>query len=128
MRGWPAYAEKQKRRLVTNSVLCVTIIRDPLSRLKSLYTYARSGGEHWFRYESGIMRQLRNSTLSLKESLIDVYWDAFGKDYLMQSHEYLMANLFAHRCQPVRLEDLSKNFDGEMFALLHKQWKIKETH
>ncbi len=30
-------------------VRCVTLVREPLARLKSLYLYARSGGEAWFR-------------------------------------------------------------------------------
>ena len=51
MRTWPAYAEQQRLRLGgEGETLCVTILRDPLSRLQSLYGYARSGGEHWFRF------------------------------------------------------------------------------
>ena len=97
-------------------VRCVVIIRDPLSRLRSLYTYARSGGEHWFRYESGLMGQLGNSSLSLQQSL-DFFWQTFGRGYLVQSHEYSMMNLDLG-CVPVKMEWFKEDYSGTVQRIL----------
>lgn len=123
MRDWPAYAERQRAALPGGNarVRCVTTIRDPLSRLRSLYTYARSGGEHWFRFESQMMARLGNAT-SLQASL-DVFWDEFGRDYLVQSHEYLTLNL-AEGCVPVRMEAFASGFDANVRAVLDA-WAVK---
>ena len=54
MRSWPEYAASRG----DGTARCVSIIRDPLARLKSLYLYARSGGEQWF-ISSGIAHMLQ---------------------------------------------------------------------
>lgn len=118
MRNWPLYAEKYGYSLntINNTIKCVLLIRDPLTRLKSLYTYARSGGEHWFRYESGIMQKLSNPNITLNES-IHLFWNEFGKDYLIQSHEYNLFNLKLG-CNPIKMEDIKLNYNQTMIQLL----------
>ncbi len=94
--------------MVGPKVRCVTLLRDPLSRLRSLYTYARSGGEHWFRFESGLMQALSNSSITLQDSL-DLFWQQLGQAYLVQSHKYLMMNLVLG-CAPIHMESFKNNF------------------
>jgi hypothetical protein len=96
------------RNVTGAGVRCVVILRDPASRLQSLYTYARSGGEHWFRYQSGIMAALASPNITLSESL-SLFWNGFGRDYLMQSHEYLVYNLKLG-CKPVTMEAFKANY------------------
>jgi len=121
MRTWPEYVEKRgfdMRSLAMNEfntnkrVMCNVIIREPMARVRSLYTYARSGGEHWFRTESGYMERLADPNLSLQQSL-DFYWSEFGKEYLIESHEYIMQNLKLG-CTAIRMEDLKSNFSVAM--------------
>ena len=131
MRTWPSYVENMgydMQTLVSNAshieiqtgkpgrVRCVTLIREPLSRLRSLYTYARSGGEHWFRYRSGLMKTLGNSSHSLEQS-IGLFWDIFGKDYLLQSHEYMIMNMKLG-CKPIKMELFQQNFSDAVLTLL----------
>lgn len=133
MRTWPEYVEKMGYRLSDEArksyrngntdavaqghqfkdgqkgrVRCVTLVREPLARLRSLYTYARSGGEHWFRYESGMMKRLGDPNVTLQGSL-SLFWNQFGKDYLIQSHEYMMFNIRLG-CTPIKMEDFKTNF------------------
>jgi len=129
MRQWPKYVQSQgfvpSIPKENKHVRCVTTLRDPLSRLRSLYLYARSGGESWFRYESGIMQKLiqisRNE--SLTESL-KYFWNHFGKEYLIQSHEYMMMNL-NRGCVGIKMEDLKRNYDENIHKLLDV-WGVKK--
>ena len=131
MRTWPTYVERMGYNLSTLSgyhslgnssqagsphVRCAVLVRDPLSRIRSLYTYARSGGEHWFRYESGLMNQLSNQSLTLQQSL-DLFWSSFGKAYLEQSHEYTMMNIHLG-CTPVKMEDFKSTYNDTLARLL----------
>ena len=126
MRSWPSYVERygydmktladKETRTRTGRVRCVTLIREPLSRLRSLYTYARSGGEHWFRYKSGIMQKLSNQSLSLKQS-VELFWESFGKDYLIQSHEYMKMNIELG-CRPIKMESFSQNYTATILEIL----------
>ena len=97
-------------------VRCVTLIRDPLARLRSLYTYARSGGEHWFRYESGIMQRLADPALTLQQS-VQLFWDTCGHDYLLQSHEYMVMNIQLG-CVPIKMEAFRSNFSDPVVQIL----------
>lgn len=133
MRTWPNYVKhmgydidtlvhprynnpQELTRQSSKQVRCVVLVRDPLSRLRSLYTYARSGGEHWFRYESGLMRELGNSSLTLQKSL-ELFWETFGKDYLIQSHEYTMMNIILG-CQPVKMESFKASYNETITDVL----------
>jgi hypothetical protein len=100
----------------SGNIRCVTFIRDPLSRLRSLYTYSRSGGEHWFRYKSGLMRELSDPSLTIVQS-IEKFWRLFGKDYLQQSHDYMMLNLDLG-CFPIKMESFSSNFSSTVVQIL----------
>jgi hypothetical protein len=97
-------------------VRCVGLIRDPLSRLRSLYAYARSGGEHWFRYGSGTMQKLSDPSISLLES-IELFWSLFGKAYLIQSHDYMMMNIQLG-CVPIKMEAFTHNYTQTMREIL----------
>ena len=129
MRPWPTYVQQQGfvPSLPNNNaqVRCVTMLRDPLARLRSLYLYARSGGEAWFRYESGLMQQLQHyaATESLERSLV-FFWNEFGKAYLVQSHEYMVMNL-DRGCIGIKMEELKTDYDGNMEKIL-KVWGMKE--
>jgi hypothetical protein len=105
-------------------VRCVTLIRDPLSRLRSLYTYARSGGEHWFRYESNIMHQLSDPSMSLPHS-IDLFWSTFGRDYLLQSHNYMTMNMQLG-CVPIKMEAFRQNFSQPVVQIL-RTYGVRES-
>ena len=100
----------------SSRVRCVVLIRDPVARLRSLYTYARSGGEHWFRYGSNIMHQLSDPSLTLEQSVM-LFWETFGRDYLLQSHDYLMMNI-ALGCHSIKMESLQKNFSASVVDML----------
>ena len=121
MRTWPEYVSRQgfepTSPKLNQKVRCVTTLRDPMSRLKSLYLYARSGGEAWFRYQSGLMQELGNPKKTLQESIL-FFWNTFGRDYLIQSHEYMVENLRLG-CVPMKMEGLKKDFDGHIGHLLH---------
>lgn len=124
MRTWPIYAEQQIARLGgQGKTLCVTMLRNPLSRLRSLYTYARSGGEYWFRFESRMMERL-SSAANLSESL-NLFWSEFGREYLLQSHQFLMLNL-QQGCYPARMESFSEDFEGTL-AEVFAHWRIKAS-
>lgn len=129
MRSWPMYVKRYGYDLRTlldqqtsesgaGRVRCVTLVREPLSRLRSLYTYARSGGEHWFRYKSGLMQRLSNQSLSLQQS-VELFWDTFGKGYLVQSHEYMMMNIDLG-CKPIKMESFSQNYTATTLNILQE--------
>ena len=103
--------------LVGPNVRCVILVREPQARLRSLYTYARSGGEHWFRFESGYMQALQNTSISLQDS-IELFWSEFGKAYLKQSHNYMLMNLNLG-CLPVEMELFKTNFTHAVYTVLH---------
>ena len=109
---------------ISTRVRCVTLIRDPFARLRSLYTYARSGGEHWFRYESGLMQQLSDPSLTLAQSL-ELFWTTFGRGYLLQSHEYMMMNMELG-CTPIRMEAFRTNFTDTVVQIL-RAYGISES-
>lgn len=140
MVNWPEYAVSQGYRNpladakdavaddndsgnAIGNIRCVTTLRDPLARLKSLYLYARSGGEAWFRYQSGIMQKLQETGRESLESSLSYFWETFGKAYLEQSHAYMMFNLDLG-CAPVRMRDFRHDFDGSIAKILHT-WGIK---
>jgi len=106
--GYESVYESDKGRIAQRGVRCVVIMREPSARLRSLYTYARSGGEHWFRYETGMMARLSDSSITLNQSLA-MFWNEFGKGYLIQSHEYMSYNLKLG-CQPVTMEAFRANY------------------
>lgn len=108
---------KSPTGLVGPNVRCVMLIREPQARLRSLYTYARSGGEHWFRFESGYMQALQNTSLTLQES-IELFWKEFGQSYLAQSHDYMLMNLNLG-CIPVQMELFKANFTLAAYTVLH---------
>jgi hypothetical protein len=132
MQTWPQYVEQQGYNVSSllstassirdeteqrkGKVRCVVLTRDPLSRLRSLYTYARSGGEHWFRYESGYMQRLGDPSLTLQQSL-DLFWEEFGKGYLKQSHDYIMMNLKLG-CVPIKMESFKSHYNDTTRELL----------
>ncbi len=139
MREWPDYVKQQGfdvRSLVSAAynnedggrVRCVSLCRDPLARLQSLYTYARTGGEHWFRFESGFMQVLANPKLTLYES-IDQYWKLFGKAYLVQSHDFMIENLKLG-CTGIYMESFKNNFNASLvnlFNAFHINTKVHEV-
>lgn len=100
----------------SGSIRCVTFVRDPLSRLRSLYTYSRSGGEHWFRYKSGLMHELSDPSLSIQQS-VELFWRLFGRSYLQQSHDFMMLNLDLG-CIPIKMESFSSNFSSTVVQIL----------
>jgi len=102
-------------------VRCVTTLRDPVARLRSLYLYARSGGEAWFRSTSGLMQRLQVAPGGVEGS-VALFWETFGRDYLVQSHAYMALNL-ALGCKPVRMEGFAKDFDGTLDRAL-RAWGI----
>eukprot|EP00939_MAST-03C_sp_MAST-3C-sp1_P003664 g3664.t1 len=139
MRDWPNYVERQgflpSLPRKNARVRCVTTLRDPMARLRSLYLYARSGGENWFRYQRAIkfstfefspsiMMELGSSERTVEES-VAYFWNSFGKDYLDQSHEYTMENM-KRGCEGIKMEDLRSDFDGRMTAIL-RTFGVKES-
>ena len=112
MNEWPAYVQEHSS---TNTSRCVSMTRDPLNRLRSFYTYSRSGGEHWVRYETNIMESLRNAN-TLKES-VQLFWDRIGKTYLLTSHQsYLNDEQWG--CYEIKFEDLTKDYERTMRRIL----------
>ena len=104
MEEWPEYVT---RHAGEGNYKCVTMTRDPLSRLRSLYLYSRSGGEHWVRYETSIMRDLRSADSLL--SSLELFWNSYGKEYLLRSHDsYKLES--TRGCVAVPFESLSQNF------------------
>ena len=116
MRDWGTYVADQSYR-------CATILRDPIARLKSLYLYARAGGEAWFRRDSGLMQLLR--VRNLTESL-NLFWNHFGRDYIVQAHEYDRFNIENQNCDVYRLDEFKQNFDATTRRLLVQTWKLRE--
>ena len=116
MRDWGKYVGDQSYR-------CATILRDPMARLRSLYLYARAGGEGWFRRDSGFMQMLR--VRNLTESL-DLYWKNFGRDYIVQAHEYDRFNIETQNCDVYRLNEFKQDFDTTVRRLLVETWKLQE--
>lgn len=112
MDEWPEYVAEHSS---SNSSRCVSMTRDPLNRLRSFYTYSRSGGEHWVRYETDIMESLRKAK-SLQESL-EVFWNRIGRTYLLASHESYLKDE-ARGCYEIKFEDLTKDYEATMRRLL----------
>ena len=123
MLNWPEYVQRHRETL-HEAPRCAAMVRDPLSRLRSLYLYARSGGEHYFRYPQP------GSNSSTMETLLDadrrggldaslaLFWAKHGRAYLEQSHAYTLFNVKSHRCAPLAMESFSRNFNGTVLALL----------
>lgn len=107
---WPHYTRGKTYQ-------CISMTRDPLSRLRSFYTYARSGGEHWVRYETNLMHVLRSNNNTLNES-IQHFWQRAGRDYLSQSHASFRADLVERNCVEIRFEDLMRNFEQTLLQML----------
>ena len=112
MDEWPHYVETHSN---TNTSNCVSMTRDPLNRLRSFYTYSRSGGEHWVRYETDIMESLRN-TNTLKDS-VQLFWDRIGKDYLVKSHQSYL-NDEQRGCFEIKFEDLTAEYETTIRRML----------
>ncbi len=125
LRGHTAGADAGGAGSAGARIRCVTTLRDPLSRLRSLYLYARSGGEAWFRYQSGLMQKLQASGRESLGASLRLFWDEFGRAYLVQSHEYMLLNL-GLGCTPVKMEDLKRDFDGSMRSVL-RAWGVREA-
>ena len=112
MRSWPEYAPKYNR-----ASKCIAFYRDPINRLKSLYFYARSGGEHYFR-ASGIMEMLeKKASRNSVERSVKWFWEMNGQGYLIQSHKYNMLNA-EKGCHMVPLENLNDDYDGTIRGVL----------
>jgi hypothetical protein len=112
MDEWPSYVEAHSP---SNASRCVSMTRDPLNRLRSFYTYSRSGGEHWVRYETNIMKSLRSAP-TLKES-VRWFWENIGKTYLVASHESYKKDE-NRGCYQIRFEDLTRDYDGTIRRIL----------
>lgn len=55
-----------------------------------------------------MMATLGNHSITLQDSL-EIFWNTFGRDYLVQSHEYTMMNI-GLGCTPIRMESFKANF------------------
>jgi len=115
MHGWPAFV-----RALDRPARCVVIGRHPEERLRSLYTYARSGGEWWFR-NSGIMNHL-DAAANVTDSLENFFWPEMGRPYLEQSHSYIQRNL-EEGCLFLRYKDFAMNFNQTIVKML-SWWHI----
>ena len=123
MLNWPEYVARH-REVLPEAPRCAAMVRDPLSRLRSLYLYARSGGEHYFRYP-----QLGRNT-SHMAALLDVdraegldaslalFWEEHGRAYLAQSHAYTLFNVRDRACAPLAMESFARDYNGTVRALL----------
>ena len=70
------------------------------------------------------MQRLNNQNDTLKESL-EYFWNEFGREYLVQSHEYMYENLKVG-CVGIKMEDLKTNFDMNIAKML-KVWGIQPS-
>jgi hypothetical protein len=136
MLNWPEYVYQQgydiesltssSKRGHEGRVRCVTLLREPMARLRSLYTYSRTGGEHWFRYESGVMSKLNDKNMTLQQSL-DMYWNSYGREYLEQSHNYTMLNLRLG-CTGVKMESFHSDFAGTLKKVFESFGILESVH
>lgn len=136
MQRWPEYAAAQNVALPNgqSSVRvgtvaaeterrsrCVLIIRDPLSRLRSLYMYARAGRETWFKTE-GVSAELealhqanadgvQEETAVALQASVNRFMEWFGLAYLKSSHGYMSQNLELG-CTAFKFEDLLQNYNA----------------
>jgi hypothetical protein len=78
-----------------------------------------AGGEKWF-VDSGVEKRL---DLPMFDS-VSQFIKEFGKDYLLQSHSYLLFNI-EHGCLPIKFEELQVDFNGTMSTWLD-HWRVKE--
>eukprot|EP00656_Telonema_subtile_P025138 TRINITY_DN27243_c0_g1_i2.p1 TRINITY_DN27243_c0_g1~~TRINITY_DN27243_c0_g1_i2.p1 ORF type:complete len:578 (+),score=151.67 TRINITY_DN27243_c0_g1_i2:117-1850(+) len=126
MRTWPEYVQQHAGSRGAHK--CVAFSRDPLNRLVSLYLYARSGGEHWFRHEwlvdAGLPMMTKLSQGTLNASL-QLYWNTFGRAYLVQSGEYMHLNGAVHNCTMVKMEAFKEDFDHTARAVLGA-WEVTD--
>ena len=77
------------------------------------------GGEKWF-VDSGVEERL---DLPMFES-VSQFITEFGKDYLIQSHSYLLFNI-AQGCLPIKYEELKVDFNNTMNTWF-SHWDVKE--
>eukprot|EP00928_Gymnodinium_smaydae_P071974 TRINITY_DN5542_c0_g1_i1.p1 TRINITY_DN5542_c0_g1~~TRINITY_DN5542_c0_g1_i1.p1 ORF type:complete len:597 (-),score=100.43 TRINITY_DN5542_c0_g1_i1:181-1971(-) len=112
MRGWPEHV-----RSLGRPARCAVFARDPGERLRSLYLYARSGGEYWAR-AAGLTRRLAasNDTNATEASLAH-FWDIMGRGYLVQSHAYIMMSK-REGCTIIRYGDFKMKFNATVLSLL----------
>ncbi len=112
MDEWPEYVAEHSE---SNTSRYISMTWVPLNRLRSFYTYSRSGGEHWVRYETDIMESLR-SAKSLQKSL-ELFWNRIERTYLVASHESCK-NDEARGCYEIKFEDLQKDYEGTIRRIL----------
>jgi hypothetical protein len=62
--------------------------------------------------------------LPMHES-VKQFIDEFGKDYLIQSHSYLLFNIEEQGCLQIKFEDLRMDFNNSMITWL-SHWEVKE--
>lgn len=112
VKGWPAYARAQLANAdaevgaTPTGIGCSVTVREPLSRLVSMFLYFEAAGEYALRNVSAHMKSLP----SVEERALWMF-EHIGEDTMLDSHQYL-ADSLQQGCVMVHFEAFASDFEA----------------
>lgn len=119
VKGWQDYALTQVKGRKEN-IRCAMTVRDPFSRVVSMFMYFQAAGEYALRNVSKTL-----TAMSTVEERVEWMWDEIGHETMEITHEYLVDSL-ASGCKLVKFEGFATNFDETVKTTL-EAWGVKES-
>jgi hypothetical protein len=119
VKGWQSYALSQVDGRA-NDIRCALTVRDPFSRVVSMFMYFQAAGEYALRNVSQTMIAMP----SVQER-VEWMWDEIGRETMVITHEYLL-EAKESGCKLIKFEGFSTDFD-ETVKLTLAAWGVKPS-
>ena len=117
VQNWPDFVRAHNH----TRVRCVVVVRDPLARLMSLYTYALDAGEMGLRPASVELKRFGSDF----DGGVEWMWRSFAKESMEETQRHLVKSLARPECKAhmVSFDKMATDFDGQM-ELWFDAWAI----